>query len=352
MRSFARRHPIRTFLAIVYSATAAIFAIPFLSNAGIGVIDLDLPGAAPFILLSAMSLVIAAFVTTALADGRSGVRELRSRVFRFRVSPRWYVVAFVALPGAALATAFVLAGAAPVVALASDPSIAISAVLGAVIAFALINWWEEAAWTGFALHRLQRRMGPVRASVVTTWMQAALHLPLVFIADGVTTGRVAPENIPFYLVALFVLPIPVRMTLTGIYNSSGRSVPIAGLYHAGLGVAAGAGFSPDRADCRSGHGLRGLRGPRSDRPRRHPRPAGPPGQGAARDHRQGGGRRRVDHKNNGAGRSFGIARLFRVSLAQGALAGRRAGCCCSTPPFGTCRRRDPATPGEGIRHCH
>ena len=244
MRSFARRHPIRTFLAIVYTATAAIFAIPFLSNAGIGVIDLDLPGAAPFILLSAMSLVIAAFVTTALADGRSGVRELRSRVFRFRVSPRWYLVAFVALPGAALATAFVLAGAAPVVALASDPSIAISAVLGAVIAFALINWWEEAAWTGFALHRLQRRMGPVRASVVTTWMQAALHLPLVFIADGVTAGRVAPENIPFYLVALFILPIPVRMTLTWIYNASGRSVPIAGLYHAGLGVAAGVGFLP------------------------------------------------------------------------------------------------------------
>ena len=43
----------------------------FLSNAGLGVIDLDLPGAAPFILLSAMSLVAAAFITTALADGRS-----------------------------------------------------------------------------------------------------------------------------------------------------------------------------------------------------------------------------------------------------------------------------------------
>lgn len=244
MRSFARRHPIRMFLALVYSATAVIFATPLLSNAGIGVIDLDLPGAAPFILLSAISLVAAAFITTALADGRSGVRELRSRVFRFRVSPKWYVIAFVALPGAALAVAFVLAGASPVVTLVSDPSIALSAVLGAVIAFALINWWEEAAWTGFALHRLQGRIGPVRASVVTTWMQAALHLPLVFIADGVTNGRVAPENIPFYLVALFVLPIPVRMTLTWVYNSSGRSVPIAGLYHAGLGVAAGAAWLP------------------------------------------------------------------------------------------------------------
>ena len=105
--------------------------------------------------------------------------------------------------------------------------LAISVVLGAVVAFALVNWWEEAAWTGFALERLQPRMGPIRASVVTTWMQAALHLPLVFIAGGVTVGRVAPENIPFYLVALFILPIPVRMTLTWLYNASGRSVPIA-----------------------------------------------------------------------------------------------------------------------------
>ena len=112
------------------------------------------------------------------------------------------------------------------------------------VAFALINWWEEAAWTGFALDRLQDSSGPIRASIATTWMQATLHLPLVFIAGGVTVGRVAPEAIPFYLVALYILPIPVRMTLTWLYNASGRSVPIAGLYHAGLGVASGVAFLP------------------------------------------------------------------------------------------------------------
>ena len=222
----------------------SIFAIPFLSNAGIGAIDLDLPGIAPFILLSALSLVGSAFVATALADGRPGVRKLRKRVFRFRVSPRWYAVALVALPGAALATAFVIAGVGPLATLASDPGVLIGVVLGAVVAFALINWWEEAAWTGFALDRLENRIGPVRASVATTWMQALVHVPLVFVAGGVTDGRVAPENIPFYLVALFVLPIPVRMTLTWVYNASGRSVPIAGLYHAGLGVATGVAFLP------------------------------------------------------------------------------------------------------------
>ena len=122
------------------------------------------------------------------------VRELRRRVFHFRVNPIWYVVALVALPGAALATAFVMSGVAPLVALASNPASS-SSVLGAVVAFALVNWWEEAAWTGFALERLQPGW-PIRASIVTTWMQATLHLPLVFIAGGVTVGRVAPEAIP------------------------------------------------------------------------------------------------------------------------------------------------------------
>ena len=80
--------------------------------------------------------------------------------------------------------------------------------------------------------------------MVTTWLQALLHLPLVFIAGGVTEGRVAPEQVPFYLVALFILPISVRLSLTWLYNSTGRSVPIVGLAHAGLGVATGTAFIP------------------------------------------------------------------------------------------------------------
>jgi membrane protease YdiL (CAAX protease family) len=128
--------------------------------------------------------------------------------------------------------------------LVSSPTIVVGVVIGAVVAFLLVNWWEETAWTGFALARLQRRLGPIQASVVTTWLQALVHLPLVFVADGVTVGRVPAEHVPFYLVALFVLPIPVRVILTWVYNSSGGSLPIAGLYHAGLGVATGAAFVP------------------------------------------------------------------------------------------------------------
>jgi uncharacterized protein len=244
MRSIARRHPLAVFLTIAYAAGAAIFALPLASADGIGIIDLALPGVAPFILLSALSLTIAAFVTTAMADGREGVRAFRRRVFHFRVNPGRYAIATVLLPTAALVAAVAASGPAPIAALAADPSILLGVVLGAVVAFLLVNLWEEAAWTGFALERLQPRMGPIAASVLTTWLQALIHVPLVFVAGGVTDGRVAADQIPFYLVALFVLPIPVRLVLTWLYNATGRSVPIVGLYHAGLGIATGAGFIP------------------------------------------------------------------------------------------------------------
>jgi len=244
MRSMARRHPLRVFLTIAYSISAAIFAIPLLSSTGLGIIDLELPGMAPFILLSAISLAVSAFITTALIEGRAGVREFRRKVFHFRVHIGWYALALLLLPASAFAAAIALTGVAPVVALASNPVVLATVVVGAIVAFVLVNWWEETAWTGFVLQRLQPRMGPIRASIVTTWLQAIIHLPLVFVAGGVTDGRVPAEQIPFYLVALFVLPISVRLVLTWLYNSTGRSLPIVGLYHAGLGVATGIGFLP------------------------------------------------------------------------------------------------------------
>ena len=245
MRSIAQRHPLAVFLAIAYGASAAIFALPLLSLAGIGIIDLDLPGVAPFVLLDTFALAGAAFITTGLADGRRGVRELRRRVFNFRVNPGWYALAMLLLPATALATAIAIGGFDVLAAIAGDPvAVLATIVVASLLAFALVNLWEEAAWTGFALERLQPRLGPIGASVVTTWLQALIHVPLVFVVGGVTVGRVPPEQIPFYLVALFVLPIPVRLTLTWLYNSSGRSVPIVGLAHAGLGVASGVALIP------------------------------------------------------------------------------------------------------------
>jgi membrane protease YdiL (CAAX protease family) len=239
-----RRHPIAAFLTATYVLTLLIFGLPLLSQNGIGVLPVELPGIAPFILISTLGLAATAFVITAIADGRTGVRDLRQRAFRFRVSPIWYIIAIVALPLATLIVAVVAQGAAPLSAIASQPSLILNWLVALVVAAVLVNFWEELAWTGFVLHRLQPRVGPVAASVLTTWAQAALHVPLVFIAGGVTDGRVTPDQYPVYLGALFLLPITERIVLTWLYNRSRQSLPVIGIYHASSGIAAGSAFLP------------------------------------------------------------------------------------------------------------
>jgi uncharacterized protein len=247
VRSIARRHPLLTYLILLYGIASLAFALPLLASSGIGLLPIELPGVAPFVLLVAVALAAIAFVVTALADGPAATRELRGRVFRFRASPVWYLAASILLPLSALAAVVIGQGTLPLSNLAAQPALFGSLGVSLVVAFLLVNWWEEVGWTGFVLDRLQRRTHPVWASVVTAWLQGAIHLPLVFIADGVTDGRVRPEDYPFYFVALFVLPIPVRIIATWLYNASGRSLPIVGIFHAGLGIATGTAFVPEIA---------------------------------------------------------------------------------------------------------
>lgn len=246
-RRFIETHPILGFLTIAYGSTAFILAITLLSDIGLGVFEFDLPGVAPFIVMASAALVTVAFVVVRVVGTDQEATGFRRRVFDFRVNPAWFPLALLLFPLIAVATAVVALGGDPLATLVIDPGLLVAIAVESLIAFALINWWEEAAWSGFALHRLQPRIGPLWSSVVVTWMQATVHLPLVFVVDGVTTGRVDQADVPFYVAALFLLPIPVRLIITWFYNSARNSVPVVGLLHAGLGVATGSMFIPSIA---------------------------------------------------------------------------------------------------------
>ena len=189
-------------------------------------------------------LTMVAFGVTAAADGSAGVRELRGRAFRFRVSPLWYLAAFLLLPLSALGVALVVDGPAPLVAIVGQPAVIVDWLLAIVVAFLLVNLWEEIGWTGFLLHRLQPRVGPLRATVLTTWAQATLHLPLLFVVGGVSDDPIAPAQYPLFLAALYILPLGNRTALTWLYNQSGQSLPVTGLAHSSFNLANGTAFLP------------------------------------------------------------------------------------------------------------
>jgi len=239
-----RHHPIGAYLLATYALVLLVFSVPLLADTGLGLIPVQLPGIAPFLLVSTVALAGVAFAVTALADGRDGVRELRRRAFRFRVSPLWYAAALLILPLAALTVSVIGIGTAPLESIASDPGVIVGWLIELAVAVVLINFWEEIGWTGFVLHRLQSRFGPLRATVLTTWAQAAFHVPLLFIAGGLSDTRIPPEQYPFFLAALFVLPLGNRVVLTWLYNRSRSSLPVAGIAHASWNLAAGSAFLP------------------------------------------------------------------------------------------------------------
>lgn len=70
--SAVRRHPLIAFLVLTYALTWGVLPLGIFGVAG---------------------PLVAALIVIAITDGRAGLRELGSRMIRWRVGWRWYAVA-------------------------------------------------------------------------------------------------------------------------------------------------------------------------------------------------------------------------------------------------------------------
>jgi uncharacterized protein len=223
-----RRHPVATFLLLVFAITGVLVALP-IPDLAFGPIENVLGAAVP------------AVIVTAVVGGRAGVRELARRALRWRVPLRWYAAAVLGLPGMLLILAPALWGTPPLDALAEKWPLLITSFLP-TLAFMIVlnNVAEEIAWTGFLFARLQERHAALRAALLVSAPFCGWHF-LSFTRD---TGSVLAGAA---LTAYLLLPLVASRIVVGwLYNASGASVLVAGIFHAahnatvnptGLGVA-------------------------------------------------------------------------------------------------------------------
>jgi uncharacterized protein len=174
-----------------------------------------------------LGALVPALVVTAVVGGRAGVRDLVRRSLRWRVPLRWYAVSLLALPTALLLLAPVLYGTDPLEALAENWPLLFTSFLP-TLAFLVVfnNVAEESAWTGFLFARLQERHAPLRAALMASIPFCLWHM-LSFIRDSgsLLTGAA--------LTAYLLLPlVATRVVIGWLYNASGASVLIGGLFHA------------------------------------------------------------------------------------------------------------------------
>lgn len=221
------RHPVASYLIMVYAIIFPIALPSALTRGDFLPLDLALYES----LGTIFGVTLPAFLVTAATDGWVGVRDLASRCVRWRVGIRWYLIALLGMP-VAMTLATTAAYGTPLLNNLSDKwELLFTLVLPQLVLLVLLfNLAEEIGWTGFLQDKLQNRFGPVKACALTAFPFAVFHIPFFLHEEGW-----ALANLPIALVYLgfetFVL-IFARVVIIWLYNSTSRSLLIAGLFHA------------------------------------------------------------------------------------------------------------------------
>ena len=242
------RHPAAAFLVMAFAFAWTSLLPLLLSERGLGV----LPFAPPVVVFQSFAvlagLALPAFLVAAATGGRAGVRELLGRALRWRVGVRWYLVALLAPFVAVLLAAIPFLGLSPLTALADKWGLLLTVLLpGVLVPFLHTNLPEEIGWTSLQA-RLQERHGPVLATVMVTPAFALFHLPTYFVAGWIYDEATPLADLPAVLLTvgvIAVLGVFFRLVVLWLYNGSGRSLLIAGLFHSAYNLSSGRRLTPE-----------------------------------------------------------------------------------------------------------
>jgi membrane protease YdiL (CAAX protease family) len=250
IRGVVARHPVAAFLVMAFVIGWGGMLPLLLSQSGpFGVLPIELPWKPFTAILSIFGLALPAFLVTAATGGKDGVRDLLRRIFRWRVGVHWYLLALFGLLVATLLGAIPFLGVVPLETLAQNWTLLFTVFLpGVLVPFVLINPWEETGWTGFMQHTLQEGHGPLLAGVIVAPFFALIHLPAYFVAGWISDEKMSLSEFPAVLVqvgVIAVFAIFLRVLIMWLYNGSGRSVLIVGLFHSAFNMTNGQKITPE-----------------------------------------------------------------------------------------------------------
>jgi len=235
------KHPVTAFLLILYPVSWILFLPAVLGKSGLGVLPVDIPAQVGILLVTIFGLTGVAYLVTRLADGKEGVKALRRHYYQFRAAPQWYVMAVFGAPVLLVIVGLIGRGGGALSPFGNHASVfPTTYLLNVALIAILISVWEEGAWMGFLTARLQKRWGPLMASIVVAPCFGFVHLPLFFITGGlIDNARPQGVHVLEYAIYLLVLfSIPVRIVITWAFNATKGSLPVVALMHASIDTTA------------------------------------------------------------------------------------------------------------------
>jgi membrane protease YdiL (CAAX protease family) len=200
----------------------AAVSIPVLASHGV-IPGANLPVEAFALAAQLLILLPTAMWITSLTDGRTGVRALFARVFRWRFGIGWWLVVLFGLPVIALFLGLIFGGSLQT---ADLGPVLIKQLGSIVLAVVVINLWEETVWAGFFQTRLEARFNFVVAALLTTLPFAGVHLPLLLLDNQVSALSVLTG-----IGGLLILGVVVRLLMGVMMRAALDSVLAVGILH-------------------------------------------------------------------------------------------------------------------------
>jgi uncharacterized protein len=234
--AFIKRHPVRTYYALAFALSwGAVLTV--IGPGGILATQEQyerlMPLVGPVMLIGP---TIAGILLTVLVYGRVGLRELLSRLLRWRVGARWYAVALLTAPLLAAAVLLVLSLLSPAflpgIFTADDKAIPL---LMAMAVGLFVGTFEELGWTGFAIPQLRQRFGVLTTGLIAGFLWATWHVLVNVWASASMAGDLSLTIfLPALLVSNSIGYLPAfRVLMVWVYDRT-ESLFVAMLMHASL----------------------------------------------------------------------------------------------------------------------
>lgn len=222
---FVRQHPVLTYYVLTL-ALSWLIELPLVVQVQ-GWANLQLPLALHY--LASFGPMLAAIVVTAATAGSVGLKELWSRMIRWRVGAFGFMFAvfspvllFAASTLAIRFTSGEWINLARLGEINYMPYLGISALVLWILTY---GFGEETGWRGFALPRLQNGRSALAATIILWAMWIVWHLPAFFYLD--TYMKLGLAMLPMF--ALGVLAGAIA--LTWLYNTTNGSILMLALWH-------------------------------------------------------------------------------------------------------------------------
>jgi membrane protease YdiL (CAAX protease family) len=239
IKAFINSHPVLSFYSLAFFITwgTILFVIGAGPNAILATKD---QYSTLMAFLYPMMLVgpsVAGIVLTGILYGRAGLREMLSRLLRWRVSARWYAVALLTAPLSMVAVLLALSLSSPEFLpgiLTSDQKVTL--LLMGIVGGLAAGIFEELGWTGFVIPRMRLRHSVLATGLFVGVLWGVWHILVNVLAGNTMTGSLSLATyLPATLLVLLVGWLPAyRMLMVWVYERTNGSLLVAMLMHASL----------------------------------------------------------------------------------------------------------------------